>query len=64
LNSVNIVVSVVPVVIVAAFWQILRKAGYPGWLSLLALVPVVNIVMLYVFAFSEWPNSPTRTASS
>jgi len=53
LAPINIVVSVVPRVIVAAFWQILRKAGYPGVLSLLALVPVVNIVMLYVFAFSE-----------
>lgn len=36
-------------------WRIVRKAGYPGALSLLLLVPVLNIVMLWVFAFVRWP---------
>ncbi len=37
------------------YWVIAEKAGYSGWLSLLMLVPLVNVVMLWVFAFSEWP---------
>jgi len=36
-------------------WRIASKAGYPGALSLLMLVPFVNFVILIMFAFSEWP---------
>lgn len=39
-------------------WQIVKKAGFHPALSLLVLVPVVNIVMLYVFAFSRWRVVP------
>jgi uncharacterized membrane protein YhaH (DUF805 family) len=37
-------------------WKILNKAGFSGWWSLLSLIPVINAVALYVFAFSKWPN--------
>lgn len=40
------------------FWawaSILRKAGYSGWMVLLALIPLVNMVMFFVFAFQKWP---------
>ena len=40
---------------VAAFVVIIRKAGYSGWWMLIAIVPPVNIVMLLVFAFRQWP---------
>jgi hypothetical protein len=36
-------------------WRIVSKAGYPGALSLLAWVPLLNIVFLWVFALSSWP---------
>ena len=35
--------------------RIIRRAGYSGWWVLILLVPVVNIVMIWVFAFSDWP---------
>jgi uncharacterized membrane protein YhaH (DUF805 family) len=41
--------------------KILQKAGYSGWWSLIILVPVVNIIMFYVFAFSTWPVLRGRT---
>ena len=44
-----VAIYVVPV------WRIVSKAGFPGVLSFLALVPVLNIVMLWVFAFVKWP---------
>jgi uncharacterized membrane protein YhaH (DUF805 family) len=40
------------------FWmmvRILHKAGYSGWWSALMLIPLVNIVMIWVFAFADWP---------
>jgi len=36
--------------------MILRKAGYSGWWSLILLVPIVNVIMLWVFAFAKWPS--------
>lgn len=37
-------------------WRIVSKAGYSGAFSLLSCVPVLNVIMLWVFAFSTWPN--------
>lgn len=39
--------------------RILHKAGYSGWWALLLFVPVVNIVMIWVFAFADWPRLTT-----
>ena len=36
-------------------WRIAKRAGFSGALSLLMLIPVVNIVLLWVFAFITWP---------
>jgi hypothetical protein len=35
--------------------KILGKAGFSGWWSLLAILPIVNIICLWVFAFIRWP---------
>jgi len=35
--------------------KVLDKAGFSGWFSLLSLVPVINIICLWVFAFIDWP---------
>jgi len=37
------------------FWRVATKAGYPGVMSLLLFVPVVNFIFLWVAALSEWP---------
>lgn len=41
--------------IVLPFWRIFAKAGYPGIMALLVFVPVVNLIVLYWFAFADWP---------
>ena len=43
------------VVIVLPFWKIFAKAWFSGWLGLLMIVPMVNLIALYVLAFSDWP---------
>ena len=45
----------IAVVSIVAWVKILNKAGYSGWWILIALVPLVNLVMFLVFAFSDWP---------
>ncbi len=56
---------VVGVLVVVPVWRICTKAGYSGWLSLLVLVPIANLVLLYFLAFAEWPlerrDSPVQT---
>lgn len=37
------------------FWRIATKAGYPGVMSLLLFIPLVNFIFLWVAALSEWP---------
>ena len=58
-------IHVLPVIVLLAitvvpFWPIFRKAGFPGALSLLLLVPGVNLILLYIVGFSR----PTRPNSS
>ena len=35
--------------------RIFSKAGYSWALGLLMLVPIVNILMIFVLAFGDWP---------
>jgi len=44
-----ILVGIVP------YWKIFEKAGFAPALSLLMLVPLVNVVMLFFLAFADWP---------
>ena len=36
-------------------WILVSKTGHPGWMSLLFLIPVVNLILWLYLAFSEWP---------
>lgn len=36
-------------------WSIVSKAGYPGVWSLVLLVPILNVVAFFIFAFRQWP---------
>ncbi|MDB4895982.1 MAG: hypothetical protein JWN15_2244 [Firmicutes bacterium] len=52
----SLIVAVVSaLVLVLPFWMIFAKAGYPGAMSLLLLIPLVGFVVLLVIAFSDWP---------
>ncbi len=42
-------------------WRIAQKAGFPGPLAFLMLIPLVNIIMIWVFAFVKWPNQKPDT---
>lgn len=38
-------------------WRIARKAGFNGAWCLLLLVPGLNVLAIWAFAFTRWPNS-------
>jgi hypothetical protein len=61
----NVAVGVIAIVIVLAIYfvpilMIIRKAGYNGWWILILFVPLVNLIMLWVFAFASWPSLRDR----
>jgi hypothetical protein len=37
---------------------IFKKAGFSPWLAILMMIPVVNIVTLWVVALSTWKTVP------
>ena len=59
--SIIFLVFMIPLVLIIVavkiliFCKIFSRAGYSWALGLLMLVPIANIVMLFVLAFAEWP---------
>ncbi len=49
---VSIFAWILPVI---AFWKICSKAGFPGTLGLLMIIPIANIILPLYLAFAEWP---------
>jgi hypothetical protein len=45
----------VGVIAVLPFWKICQKAGFTPVLSLLMLIPFINLITIYYIAFTEWP---------
>lgn len=55
-SGIGITVAIVVwLVFFIAYIRIIQKAGYSGWWILIGLVPVVNVIMFLVFAYSRWP---------
>lgn len=50
----SVAILVIVPIFVIPYWKIFAKAGFAGALSLLMIVPVINLIVLYVVAFSEW----------
>ena len=56
-----LVILIGSLIVIIPYWMIFKKAGFPAFLGILMVVPLVNIVLLYVLAFSQWkvvPSSP------
>jgi hypothetical protein len=56
-----ILLFVVPIgiAVLVPYWMIFKKAGFQPILSILMLVPLANLVTLYVVAFSRWKVAPS-----
>jgi hypothetical protein len=54
---------ILTVAMVIPYWFIFKKAGFSPWLSVLMFVPLANIIILYVLAFSEWKVVPVSPFS-
>jgi hypothetical protein len=45
-------------ILLIPYWFIWKKAGFSPWFSLFMFIPLLNLIMLYVLAFSEWKVVP------
>ena len=41
------------VVMIWMFWRIAEKIKYPGWTSILLIIPIVNLIILGVWAWAK-----------
>jgi len=48
-------------IIFVPYWRIFSKAGFSGWLFLLMIVPLVNLIVLYYVAFASWNVKPEKS---
>jgi len=49
------IILIVVAISIIPYWKIYQRTGQSGAMSLLQLIPLVNIIMLYVLAFGDWP---------
>ena len=52
--------AIATIVFMVPFWKIFGKAGFPPALSLVMLIPIVNLVALYFVAFANWQAHGSR----
>ena len=50
-----VIVIIVVLVFIWPYGRILSRAGYSPWLAILIVVPLVNLIALWVFAYADWP---------
>jgi uncharacterized membrane protein YhaH (DUF805 family) len=58
----QILIWIYALAVVLPFGQLLRRTGFSRWWILLAFVPVINVVGLWIFAYSKWPIDKRREA--
>ena len=59
-----LIILVILAIVIVPFWFICKKAGFSPWLSLLNVIPLGNLILIYVLAFSEWKVMPAQQAYS
>ncbi len=50
-------------IVIVPFWFICKKAGFSPWLSLLNLIPLGNLILIYILAFADWKVMPAPSAT-
>jgi hypothetical protein len=48
-------VLVIAIPLLIAWVRIFTRIGWPAWLGILIVVPLVNLVLILIMAFKEWP---------
>lgn len=57
-----LLVIVVCLAMLYPYVRIIRRTGHSGWWFITMFVPILNVIMPWVFAFVKWPavDRPAR----
>ena len=55
LSIIAFIVVIELIFTVVPFWFIFKKAGYHPALSLLMIIPFIDVAIRFYLAFSDWP---------
>ena len=58
LGILPVIILVGYIVIIVPFWFICKKAGFSPWLALINLIPLGNLILIYILAFADWKVAP------
>jgi hypothetical protein len=57
-----LVLAVGTVIVVWPAAKICKRAGYPWWFGIAAVIPLLNVALLWYIALSPWKVSPSATS--
>jgi uncharacterized membrane protein YhaH (DUF805 family) len=55
LSSPLVMLFIILAIFLVPAWRILKRTGHSGWWSVLVFVPLVNILGVWLLAFTKWP---------
>jgi hypothetical protein len=55
------ILLVFAVLTIFPFFRIFQRTGRSGWWAILMFIPILNIIVLWVFAFARWPALSKNT---
>jgi hypothetical protein len=50
-------IAAMSLVVVWPAARICRRLGFSPWLGILSVIPIVNLLLLWFIALSEWPSA-------
>ena len=58
-------IGLIPILVILAlavipYWKIWSRTGHSGLWSILMIIPVANLISLWVLAFKNWPTVDGR----
>ena len=56
-----ILIALFVCLLVYPYFKIIGRTGLSKWWGILAFIPVVNLIMLWVFVFVRWPAVDGKT---
>ncbi|VVE68051.1 membrane protein [Pandoraea captiosa] len=64
-NTSSFLALLVSIILVGVpVWRILTRLGYSPWLTVLAFIPIVNIISLWLLSYANWPSQRTSVQTS
>jgi hypothetical protein len=50
-----VILALVAAVVIWPFSRVFSRAGYSPWFGLVMVIPLVNLIALWMFAYAKWP---------